>query len=252
MYSLSMAPDTSPNREEVRQNPRHARSIAIALVLALLVAACSSDTATTEDSGETVTTTTAASPDTTAAAEDGDEDPVSLGLPGEVSAGDTVETPILGGLRFVVPEDRSIYQAPGLIVIEPSGLASIDLVPAVETLEGESIDSVDAVVSLIAEAPTTLDEADPTTIAGHEARVFDFVSEHRGAPRPDHAVFRIAEGAVGGWGPVGEGRAWLMDTPRGILLFSAQVFVPGEEDLAELIIEAETIFATLELVEVGS
>lgn len=71
MYSLFMAPDTSPNREEVRQNPRHARSIAIALVLALLVAACSSDTATSEDSGETATTTTAASPDTTAAEDAG-------------------------------------------------------------------------------------------------------------------------------------------------------------------------------------
>lgn len=59
-----------PNREQVRHNSRHAQSIAVALVLALMVAACNSDTATTEDSGETVTTTTPASEDTTAASPD--------------------------------------------------------------------------------------------------------------------------------------------------------------------------------------
>lgn len=176
---------------------------------------------------------------------------MSLGQPGTVSAGDTVETPRLGGLRFVVPEDRFIYQAPGLVMIDHGGLpAATDIVPVVETLDGEPIDSIDTVVSLIDEAAVTLDEADPTTIAGHDARVLDFTAEREGEPRPEDAVFRFEEGGVGGWGPIGEGRAWLLDTPRGILLFSAGVFRPGAVDLAEVIAEAETIFATLKLIEV--
>lgn len=180
----------------------------------------------------------------------GDEKQLPQG-PSQVSRGDTVASPELGGVRFVVPEDRTIYQAPGLIVIgdEPT---VIDLVSVVETLDGQPIDSVDTVVALIEEATVTLDEADPTTIAGHEARVLDFTAEKEGQPRPDDAVFRFEQGGVGGWGPVGEGRAWLLDTPQGILLLDAAVLYPGEVDLADVIVEAESIFATLELVEVGS
>jgi hypothetical protein len=162
----------------------------------------------------------------------------------EVSAGDTLVTPNLGGLRFVVPEDRTVYQAPGLVSIENRNLGtSIDFVLVVETLDGEPIDSVDTVVSLIDETTVTLDEAAPTTIAGHEARVFDFTAAPERQPRPEFAVFRFEEGGVGGWGPVGESRVWLLDTPQGILLLGAG---------ADVIAEAETIFATLELVDVGS
>lgn len=245
--SLRQALDTYQNREEIRRNSRHARSIAIALVLALLVAACSSDTATTKDSAETVTTTVA-SPDTTAVSENGDEDPVSLGLPGEVAAGDTVETPNLGGLRFIVPEDRFIHQSPGFVVIEQRGLpVEILLVRVVESPAGEPIDSVDAVIALIDEATRTLDELDPTTIAGLEARVLDFTAEPNPSPRPADAIFRTVEDGVGGWGPGAEGRVWLLDTPRGIMLFSAGVPEPGAVDLVDVIAEAEAIFATLEL-----
>lgn len=55
-------------------------------------------------------------------------DPLSQGLPGEVAAGDTVETPNLGGLRFIVPEDRFIHQSPGFLFIQQPGLAEILLV----------------------------------------------------------------------------------------------------------------------------
>lgn len=180
----------------------------------------------------------------------GDEKQLPQG-PSEVSAGDTLATSNLGGLRFVAPEDRTVYQAPGFIVIgdEP---AVIDLVSVVETLDGEPIDSVDTVVALIEEATVTLDEAVPTIIAGHEARVFDFTAAPERQPRPEWAVFRFEQGGVGGWGPVGEGRVWLLDTPRGILLLGAAVLEPGQADLADVIAEAETIFATLELVEVGT
>lgn len=79
--------------EEVRQNPRHARSIALALVLALLVAACSADTATSEDSGETVTTTTAASEDTSSASEDTTAETADTTAPDEGATTTTAASP---------------------------------------------------------------------------------------------------------------------------------------------------------------
>lgn len=246
-HDVEIEPHATQSREEVTQKPRHAPSIVLALVVGLMVAACNSETATTEDPGEPVTTTTAAASETTAAAEDGDVDPLSQGLPGEVSAGDTVETPNLGGLRFVVGEDRSIYQSPGFIAIEQPGPAEILLVRVAESLSGEPIDSVDAVIALIDEATITLDELDPVTIAGLETRVFDLTAEPNPSPRPDDAIFRMVEGGVGGWGPAGEARVWLLDTPRGIMLFSAGILEPGAADLADVIAEAEAIFATLEL-----
>lgn len=263
-YSLLKTLDTSQDRKEVPQKPRHARSIVIALAVGLMVAACNSGTATQGDSDETVTTTTAepadttardedattttaATPETTAAGEDGDVDPLSQGLPGEVAALDTVETPNLGGLRFIVPEDRFIHQSPGFLVIQPTELAEILLVRVVESPAGEPIGSVDAVIALIDDATRTLDELDPATIAGLEARVLDFTAEPNLSPRPEDAIFRTVEDGVGGWGPGAEGRVWLLDTPRGIMLFNAQVLEPRPADLADVIAEAETIFATLEL-----
>lgn len=263
-YSLLQALNTSQNGEEVPQKPRHARSIIIALVVGLMVVACNSETATTEDSGESVTTTTAkpadttatdedattttaAASETTAAVEDGDVDPLSQGLPGEVAAGDTVETPNLGGLRFVVPEDRFIHQSPGFLFIQQPGLAEILMVRVVESPSGEPIDSVEAAIALIDDATRTLDELDPATIAGLEARVLDLTAEPNPAPRPEDAIFRTVEDGVGGWGPGAEGRVWLLDTPRGIMLFNAQVLESAAVDLADAITEAEAIFATLEL-----
>ncbi len=251
--SLRQELDTSQKREEVPRKPWYARSIVIALVVGLMVVACNSGAATPEDSDETVTTTRAEPADTTvpdedatAAAEDGDVDPLSQGLPGEVAAGDTVETPNLGGLRFIVPEDRFIHQSPGFLVIQPTQLAEILLVRVVESPAGEPIVSVDAVIALIDDATRTLDELDPVTIAGLEARVLDFTAEPNPSPRPDDAIFRTVEDGVGGWGPGAEGRVWLLDTPRGIMLFNAQVLEPRAVDLADAIAEAEAIFANLE------
>lgn len=263
-YSLRQALDTSQNCEEVPQKPRHARSIVVALVVGLMGAACSSEAATPEALGETVTTTTAEPADTTfpdedattttaaaseatAAAEGGDVDPLSQGLPGEVASGATVETPNLGGLRFVVPEDGFIHQSPGFLFIQQPGLGEILLVRVVESPAGEPIVSVDAVIALIDDATRTLDELDPTTIAGLEARVLDLTAEPNPSPRPEDAIFRTVEDGVGGWGPGAEGRVWLLDTPRGIMLFNAQVLDPRAADLADVIAEAEAIFANLEL-----
>lgn len=182
----------------------------------------------------------------------GEDGPLAQGLPGDVSAGDTVETPRLGGLRFVVPADGSIYQAPGVVVIEGDGEPTeILLTRAVETLDGEPIETVDVVVDLIRDATVALEEVSPTTIAGHEARVLDYTGERSGEPRPGDAVFRLEPDGIGGWGPVGEGRAWLLDTAQGILLLSAGVHEPGDADLAEVIAQAEATFATLELVGTG-
>lgn len=179
--------------------------------------------------------------------------PVAMGEPGNVSAGDTVETPRVGGLRFVVPEDRFIYQAPGLVSVDHGGLpAYTDFVSVVETLRGEPIDSVDTVVTLIAEASLTLEEVESTTIAGYQARVFDFTAEKEGEPRPDDAVFRFEAGGIGGWGPIGAGRVWLLDTPRGILLLSGGTFQPDVVDVQNAIAEAEAILATLELIDGAS
>lgn len=181
-------------------------------------------------------------------ARDDDADPVSQGEPGDVSAGQTVETPRLGGLRFVAPDDEFVYQAPGLVSLGEAPVV-IDLVAVVETLDGEPIESVDTVVSLIEEASVTFDQAGTSTIAGHEARAVDFTAERTGEPRPDDAVFRFESGGVGGWGPIGVGRAWVSETPRGLLLYSVTVLVPGEADLAEAIADAETFLDTLELVD---
>lgn len=183
-------------------------------------------------------------------ADAGDQTTISDGLT-EVTADETVETRRLGGLRFVVPQDRELFQAPGLVAL--GGVPTeIALVAVVETLEGEPIDSTDTVVELIDEATVSLEELDPTTVAGHQARVIDFTAEREGVPRPEDAVFRFEEGGIGGWGPIGEGRAWLLETPRGIQLFSAGALEPGEADLADVIAEAEALFATLEFIETAS
>lgn len=183
----------------------------------------------------------------------GDEDPVSLGLPGEVTAGEIVVTPHLGGLRFVIPEDRFIHQAPGFVAImQPELPVEIDMVQVVETRDGTPIDTVDAAVARIAESTTTLEEIGTATIAGADGRIFDMTAEATTAPGPEQAAFRTSEGCDCGWIPPAEGRLWLLDTPRGILLLTAEVLEPGAADIADVIAEAETVHATLELVEDGS
>lgn len=69
-YSLLEALDTPSNRRNIRQKFRYARTIAVALGLTLIVAACNSDTVTTEHPAEAVTTSTAPSADTTAESAD--------------------------------------------------------------------------------------------------------------------------------------------------------------------------------------
>lgn len=251
---MRTTPDLRHPISHVARSPR--AGLAALAVGALLLGACSGTDGPAEaDAAEP--TTTAASP--SAADEATPEpteapDPVSLGEPGPVTAGETVETPNLGGLRFVVPEDRFLHQSPGLVIVEQQGLpGEIILVSVVETMEGEPIEEVDTVVELVDEVTVALDEAEPTTIAGHEARVFDFTAEPDRKPRVADAVLRFLDDCDCGWGPVGEGRMWLLDTPRGILLFDANAPQDGLlADPAEVIAEAETIFATLELVDGGA
>ncbi len=182
----------------------------------------------------------------------GDRNPVELGLPGDVAAGEPVETPNLGGLRFTLPEDRFVHQSPGFIAVTQGDLpAEIDLVRVVETPDGEPIDDVDALIAILDEATITLEETGTTTIADLDARVFDMTAEPNPEPHAKDAIFRTVEDGVGGFVAPAEGRLWVVDTPRGLLLLTAEVIEPGAVELDDMIAQAEAIFATLELVEVG-
>lgn len=183
----------------------------------------------------------------------GDRNPVELGLPGEVAAGETVETPNLGGVRFTVSQDRFVHQSPGFIAVSQRGMpAEIDLIRVVATPAGEPIDDVDALIAILDEATTTLEETGTATIAGLDARVFDVTAEANPRPRVEDVIFRTTAGGDGGFVPPAEGRLWILDTPRGLLLLTAEVLEPGAADLGDMITEAETIWATLELVEVAA
>lgn len=178
-----------------------------------------------------------------------DGDLWTIGFSSEVPVG-TIDIPALGGVRFEVAEETFLIQerTVGWNALQIPGGGPADsefFLLGTEHSSGATLETADDVVAALEAAGMTVSEVDPTTLAGADARVFDIASSRPGAV--PILVSKEDSTGEGGWSAPLEGRAWLAETDRGLLVVTAEIFDPSG-DLDAVIAQSELIVETFEFI----
>ncbi len=173
----------------------------------------------------------------------------TLGFSSEVPAG-PVEVPILGGLRFELPEDEFIFQSAseGVIVVEfgDDQPANSEFQFIIGNQSGDPIVTAQDAIDELAAAGAEVIELESTTVAGFPTRVVD-ISGSESNSRP---IFTRFEQDPFGWGFPMAGRLWFIDSDRGLLMATAEAFTP-DAPLEDVIAQTTSIVSTLEFIELS-
>jgi hypothetical protein len=169
-------------------------------------------------------------------------DGVTVDLPSEVTippyAGSTVDLSLEGA--GTVPPSVGL-EAPSEALTADSAL------PVAFETEGE-IQTVDQLESLFSRAATFVSTGSTTSVLGSEAVAFDYVAGAAAVPLYLTPPNDFTNGSAVDLQPNTEGRVWLIDTERGVLVVSARAEVRAPDDLAAAIGLAEEVLASLTLV----
>jgi hypothetical protein len=168
--------------------------------------------------------------------------PWELGFESLVPAG-PVLVPALDGARFDLASEARISQDDRAITIA-LGDGTLDIFRPLSDLNGIPLPTSDAVLGVFREAPFTITEVEPTTVAGFPARVFELTDGPGMANRDVLAIFRRSNGEVVTWPAPTTAQLWLLEAPSGPVVIAASVSEPAElpPELAEM---AELVVATL-------
>lgn len=163
------------------------------------------------------------------------------GLSCEAMAGN-LTVPTAGGLSVELAEPRFVFQEPGLAFVRLDGPGGVAIFGAEFDMSGNPLASVtDVVDHLMAKGFTSSDAV--VGDLGFEAVALDA----EGVEEVD--VLTWDESLVEGWAPAQATRVWILDTPRGPIVVSAEGF--GESGIEPAVALAEAILATLQLVDLG-
>ena len=156
--------------------------------------------------------------------------------------------PILGGLRFELPEDTFLFQsATDGIMVVPFGdePADSEFQFIVSNDAGDPIATVQDAIDELTAAGAEVTELESTTVAGFPTRVVDVTGGSRSRP-----IFDRIEQDPNGWGLPRSGRLWFIDSDRGLFLATAEVFETSAP-LEDVIAQTTAIIETLEFIDLG-
>lgn len=169
----------------------------------------------------------------------GGTNPWELGLEASVPAGPVV-VPALGGARFDLVDDARIFQDDQAILIRHER-ANLDIFRTSSDLRGDALATSEAVVGVLEEAPVTIIELEPTTVAGTPTRVFELTDGPRAADTPLMTIFRRSNGENVVLYVPSTGTVWVLDAPGGPIVVAASVLgadqlPPGLTEMADLVV----------------
>lgn len=143
--------------------------------------------------------------------------------PSLVQAG-PVTVPVAGTTQFRLSAPRPVLQLPGhtLIYLDPERLAEVDIFSPVAAGDGTPLATYAEVIAQLIDDPIFADvtELGPVSIAGLPARVFEGLPV-MGARGFYNDLSTIANENAG-WFPPLRIRMWVIDTPRGAVIVSAE------------------------------
>ena len=154
-----------------------------------------------------------------------------LGFPGEVPAG-TVTLPVGPGVTFEMSEPHGVFQDEFLaaVQLDEPGLAII-LFPD-QAFDGEPLATVDDVVGALERDPNvTATVVGTREVSGYEATQVD-ISGPADGPGASPTLQRSGLPDVG-WIAPPDGTLWIMETPDGLAIVTAEWFAPAGMEPAQ-------------------
>ncbi|MEM7096079.1 MAG: hypothetical protein AAF567_23945 [Actinomycetota bacterium] len=152
-----------------------------------------------------------------------------------------VSFPVAGTTSVRLDQPRPVLILPGhtLIYVDPDREAEVDIFTPIADGLGEPFTDYEAVADYLTSDPAFVDvpETDSATVAGFPARVF------QGLPVTGERGFYTDASTIGndsaGWFPPVRLRLWLIDTPNGPLVITAEsLFDPGQFPEANRMVRA--------------
>ncbi len=166
--------------------------------------------------------------------------PVLLAMPG------SIEMPFLGGIRTELAQEAMVVDDPVGRIALLSDPADTEFLTNPLDLDGNTLESADQVVTVLAQSNTEVRETEPAVVGGLEARVFELGSSS------SPPTLKLTPKAEGGWRPPPRGRMWLIEHPdRGLLMITAEGFADVDRVFPLVLAQTELVIQSLEFVELG-
>ena len=149
-----------------------------------------------------------------------------LGFPTDVPAG-TVTLPVGPGVTFEVSEPHYIYQDEFLSAVELSGPGAAVILFPDQAFDGAPLATVDDVVGAFERNPDiTTTVVGTRKVSGYEATEVDISSSVAPGPNTPPTLQRSALPDFR-WSAPPEGTLWIMETPDGLAVITAEWFEPA-------------------------
>lgn len=169
------------------------------------------------------------------------------GYDSDVPAG-TQRFPAFGGLEMELDTDRFVVSAAPnwLIVTDGPVPADLEIWAARATADGTPIGNADELVAALEALDVAVTPIGELELPLGPARVVELERASNGEPAPDQSIV-TGEAADGSrWRPPKAARAWIIETERGVIVATAEVFFADALDLLPRLIEVgEAIVPTL-------
>jgi hypothetical protein len=170
--------------------------------------------------------------------------------PNPILAGPSVnaELPFLGGIQINLPTGSYAVRTPAGFdrVVSEGWPVDTKFLTDVRDLDGNALDTSDAVVTALQRQGADVSEVAPVTIGGVAARVFDVSGS---SPEPARLLTSDIDG---GWQLSPQGRIWVVDHPeRGLLIITGEAYENLDITRQLVVAETQAIIASLAFVELG-
>jgi hypothetical protein len=148
-----------------------------------------------------------------------------LGFPSKVPAG-TVTLPVGPGVTFEMSESHFVFQDEFRAAVVLGRLGEDDIYFPDQAFDGEPLATVDDVVGALERDPNiTATVVGAREVSGYEATEVDISSPEAG---PDtQPTLRRSASPDAGWRSPPDGTMWIMETPDGVAVITAEWFDPA-------------------------
>jgi hypothetical protein len=156
------------------------------------------------------------------------------GIPSDVPAG-TVTLPVGPGITFEMSEPHFVFQRDEFfsgVVLDAPGEADIFFTD--RAFDGEPLSTVDDVVAALERDPDlTATVVGTREVSGFEATEVTIVNSVEPGPNRPPPTFGRSEQPDVGWLAPPEGTLWIMETPDGLAVITAEWFQPAGMEPAQ-------------------
>ncbi len=155
------------------------------------------------------------------------------GFPSEVPAG-AVTLPVGPGVTFEMSEPHFIFQDQFLAAVETGGPGAAVILFPDQAFDGEPLATVDDVVAALERDPdVTATVVGTREVSGYEATEVDISSDAEPGPGGPPATFQGSASEDASWFAPPEGTLWIMETPDGVAVITAEWFEPAGMEPAQ-------------------